>query len=206
MTSSKRDSVPADTPLVNMIGDLVAIGPLRRDLLPLYVRWINDFQTIRTLGVPPRPMTAEAEAAWFDNQAAGADPLFTIYELATWRAIGNTGLHGIDYRNRTATFGIMIGEPECRGKGYGTETARLMLDYAFTALGLHNVMLTVYEFNLAAQRAYRKAGFREIGRRRSAKLMGGKYWDEIFMDCIAEEFESPLLKAIFQADEPRERR
>jgi RimJ/RimL family protein N-acetyltransferase len=64
-------------------------------------------------------------------------------------------------------------------------------------------MLTVYEFNLAAQRAYQKAGFREIGRRRGAKLMGGRYWDEIYMDCIASEFESPLLKTVFQPDQPR---
>ncbi len=35
------------------------------------------------------------------------------------------------------------------GRGYGTETTRLMLDYAFTALGLHNVMLTVFVFNAA---------------------------------------------------------
>ena len=65
------------------------------------------------------------------------------------RPKGNTGLHEVDYRNRTASFGILIGEPECRGKGYGTETTRLMLDYAFTALGLHNVMLIVFEFNAA---------------------------------------------------------
>jgi RimJ/RimL family protein N-acetyltransferase len=186
-----------------MIGDLVALGPLRRDLLASYERWINDFQTVRTLAVPPLPVTTEAEAAWFDNHAASDDALFTVYERATWRPIGNTGLHRIDYRNRTATFGIMIGEPDCRGKGYGTEAARLMLDYAFTALGLHNVMLTVYEFNLAAQRAYQKAGFREIGHRRGARLMGGKYWDEIFMDCIAGEFESPLLKTVFKPDGPR---
>jgi RimJ/RimL family protein N-acetyltransferase len=193
----------SEAPVINITGELVALGPMRRDLLPVYERWINDFGTMRTLAVPPVPVTTDAEAAWFDRQATSGDSLFTIYERETWRPIGNTGLHRIDYRHRTATFGIMIGEPESRGKGYGTETARLMLDYAFTALGLHNVMLTVYEFNLAARRAYQKAGFREMGRRRSAKLMGGRYWDEIFMDCIAQEFESPLLQTIFRPDEPR---
>ena len=74
---------------------------------------------------------------------------FTIYERETLRPVGNTALHGVDHRNRSATFGILIGEPECRGKGYGTESTRLMLDYAFTALGLHNVMLTVFECNPA---------------------------------------------------------
>ena len=77
---------------------------------------------------------------------------FTIYERETSRPIGNTGLHEVNYRNRTATFGIIFGEPERRGKGYGTETTRLMLDYTFTVLGLHNVMLILFEFNVAGIR------------------------------------------------------
>jgi len=83
--------------------------------------------------------------------------------------IGRTGLGDIDYRDRRACFGLEIGEADYRGRGYGTETVRLMLDYAFTALGLHNVDLETWEYNRAAQRAYAKAGFREIGRRRQAK-------------------------------------
>jgi hypothetical protein len=128
----------------------VALGPLRRVLLPLYQRWINDLGTGRTLGLSPLPMTSEKEQDWYDRQSKTEDDApFTIYEKETLRPIGNTGLHGVDFRNRSATFGILIGEPECRGKGYGTETTRLMLDYAFNALGLHNVMLTVFEFNSA---------------------------------------------------------
>jgi diamine N-acetyltransferase len=66
----------------------------------------------------------------------------------------------------------------------------------YTALGLHNVMLSVYEHNLAGRRAYEKAGFREIGRRRQCRRMGERVWDEIFMDCLATEFESPVLKRV----------
>src|SRR3712207_4845770 len=67
-----------------------------------------------------------------------------------------------------------------------------MLDYAFTALGLHNVMLTVFEYNAAGIRAYQKAGFEEFGRRRECRAMGGKLWDEIYMDCLSSEFERPV--------------
>ena len=191
-------------PIVNIVGDLVALGPHRRDLLPLYQRWVNDFHTMRTIGLAPRPMTLEEETAWYEREVGG-DIRFTIYERAGWRPVGTTALHNVDYRNRSATFGIMIGEPECRGRGYGTETARLMLDYAFTALGLHNVMLTVHEYNRAGLRAYTKAGFREFGRRRQCRMMGGKLWDEIYMDCLASEFESPVLGRIFMPDEERPR-
>jgi diamine N-acetyltransferase len=192
----------AERPILIIEGDLVALGPLRRDLLPIYQRWINDLGTMRTLGFPPLPMTSEKEQEWYDRQSKTEDDVpFTIYEKESLRPIGNTGLHGVDYRNRSAIFGILIGEPECRGKGYGTEATRLMLDYAFTALGLHNVMLTVFPFNPAGLRAYKRAGFKEIGRRRECRMMGGKLWDEVHMDCLSSEFESPVLGRIYAPDE-----
>ena len=129
---------------------------------------------------------------------------FVIYERATGRPIGSTELMHIDFRNGRADFGIYIGEAEARGKGYGTETTRLMLDYAFTALGLRNVALTVAEWNIAGQRAYAKAGFREFGRRRACWPMGGRWWDEVHMDALASEFESPVLARVFAPDAPRE--
>ena len=192
----------SERPILNIEGDLVALGPLRRDLLPLYQRWINDLRTMRTLGVPPLPMTSEKEQEWYDRQSKTEDDVpFTIYERESLRPIGNTGLHGVDHRNRTATFGILIGEFECRGKGYGTETTRLMLDYAFTALGLHNVMLKVFAFNPAGITAYERAGFKELGRRRESRMMGGRLWDEIYMDCLSNEFESPVLRRIYAPDD-----
>ncbi len=100
-------------------------------------------------------------------------------------------------------FGILIGESDARGRGHGAETARLMLDYAFTALGLHSVMLRVHEYNLAGRRAYGRAGFREFGRRRQVQLMGGHLWDTIYMDCLTSEFTSPVLGRVFAPDEPR---
>jgi hypothetical protein len=46
--------------------------------------------------------------------------------------------------------------------------------------------------NPAGIRAYQKAGFKEIGRRRECRMMGGKLWDEIYMDCLSSEFERPV--------------
>ncbi len=163
--------MPQDTeqrPIVNISGEHVALGPARRDLVPSMQRWINDFATLRTIGaVLPGPTSLEAEERFHASVTApNAPPFFIIYERATWRAIGTTAFHDVDHRNRTATFGILIGEVNARGQGYGTEATRLMLDYAFTALGLHSVLLTVAEYNHAGRRAYEKAGFRDCGRRR----------------------------------------
>ncbi len=48
--------------------------------------------------------------------------------------------------------------------------------------------------NPAGIRAYQKAGFKEIGRRRECRMMGGKLWDEVHMDCLSSEFESRVLR------------
>ncbi len=195
-----------EQPIINIVGEKVALGPMHRDLLPLIMRWSNDLATRRNSGVP-LPQTLEQRAARYERDTAdehGVD--FAVYERATWRPIGTVGLFDINYRNGRAEFGILIGEADARGKGYGTETTRLMLDYAFTALGLRNVALTVGEWNIAGQRAYARAGFREYGRRRQCWMMGGGWWDEIAMDCLATEFESLALHRVFTPDAPRDHR
>lgn len=194
----------ATEPILNVRGDLVALGPLRRDLIPTYARWVNDFGTLRTIGVLPAPLTIDAEEAWYDAAIKGDARVFTIYELATLDAIGTCDLRDIDHMNRTATIGMLIGEPSARGKGYGTEATRLLLDVGFTVHGLHSIWLDVFSFNIAGQRCYAKAGFREVGRRRECRLLNGVLHDQIIMDILATEFESPVLARIFQPDTPRE--
>jgi diamine N-acetyltransferase len=192
-----------ERPPITIEGNLIALGPLRRDLIPTYQRWHNDIATLRTYALP-LPTTLEQEEALYAELTADSDKaFFTIYERTSWQAVGSTYLTDIDHGHRSAEFGVLIGDVIWRGKGYGTETASLMLDYAFTALGLHSIMLTVYAFNLAGRRAYEKAGFREVGRRRQSHWMGGQYWDEIIMDCLATEFTGPVLSRVFMPDGPR---
>jgi diamine N-acetyltransferase len=191
-----------EAPIVNIVGERIAMGPHRRDLLPTYLRWINDFTALRSLAIAPGPMTMEQEERWYDHPVSD-QVRFTVYERETWRPVGSTDLRNIDFRNRTAVFGILIGEADARGKGYGTEATALTLDYAFTALSLQSVMLTVAEYNLAGRRAYEKAGFTEFGRRRQCRLMGGRIWDDVYMDCLASEFTSPVLARVFAPDTPR---
>jgi RimJ/RimL family protein N-acetyltransferase len=191
------ESSPAipDQPIVNFVGEKVALGPRRRELVPLYTKWINDFEAVRGLGVGMRPTTREAEEEWYERTSKGdRDAGFTIYERATMRPIGNAGLHGVDHRHRVAEFGILIGEKDCWGKGYGTEATALVLEYGFTALGLHSIMLRAYSFNERAIRAYTRAGFRLVGRWREAHRLGGQAYDVVFMDCLATEFQGQALR------------
>lgn len=204
----QQASIPsAARPIINIIGDKVALGPWSRDLVPLYHRWMNDFAVLRTLRIPRPSTLQETERyyeTWIEEERQRTAAYFAIYVREILQPIGIVDLGNINYRDSSADFGIEIGEADYRGRGYGTEATRLILDYAFTALGLHSVALETWEYNLAARRAYAKAGFQEVGRRRQAKFFAGKLWDIIYMDCLSTEFISPVLSKMLVPDAPRQ--
>jgi RimJ/RimL family protein N-acetyltransferase len=200
---ASRIPYPA-SPILNITGERVGLGPIEREHLPFIQRWDNDLFVLRTAGIGVRPRTVEDVAAWYERGVADhSRARFVIVELASGQPIGTCELRDIDYRHRTAEIGITIGEGSARGQGYGTEATRLLLDYAFTALGLHNVLLDVAEYSLAGRRAYEKAGFREIGRRRECNPLGGRLYDDILMEALATDFDSPVLGKVFVPDAPR---
>jgi RimJ/RimL family protein N-acetyltransferase len=185
--------------VINIRGERVALGPMHRGLLPLIEHWDNDFQVADLRGDDPRPQTAESIAAGWEPLLRGEreDWIgFAIYALPDLRPIGIINIRDFTNPHGTAEFGIAIGEATDRGQGFGTEATRLVLDYAFTILGVYNVWLDTLAYNVGAIRAYEKAGFREIGRRRGARMLAGKRYDVVLMDCIADEFVPPARRVL----------
>ena len=188
----------SERPIFNIVGERVALGPIQKSMISDFVRWENDFAVTIMAGDPLRPVSRENMEEQFAHSKEEKFRYieFAIYERASQRCIGTTRLRNIDHTHRTAEYGILIGEKDCWGKGYGTETTILMLDYAFTVLGLHTVRLSTYGYNERAIRAYTRAGFRVIGRWREAVRLGDQVYDVVFMDCLSTEFRSPLKRVI----------
>jgi diamine N-acetyltransferase len=177
-------------------GERAALAALRREHLPRLSVWFNDPEVRR--GLAHRGVVNEdAETAWYERvTAAAGEPrpseiAFAIHDAADGELAGVCGIENIDHNFSRADFGIFLGQR--RGSGIGTDATRLVLDWAFTIIGLHNVMLESYEFNEQAIRAYERAGFRRIGVRRDAVRALGRRWDSILMDATAADFESPVL-------------
>jgi RimJ/RimL family protein N-acetyltransferase len=189
----------SEKPVLNISGDKVALGPLQKSMLPAFIRWQNDFAVSSMSGDPLRPISYEARAHDFEQllRAEGSRLLvFAIYERASMQVIGSAELKNINGMHRTAEYRINIGEKSCWGKGYGTETTILMLDYAFTVLKLHNVLLSTFSYNERAIRAFTRAGFRVMGRQREAARLSDQIYDMIFMDCLASDFRNPSRRVI----------
>lgn len=180
-------------------GARAALGPMRREYATVLSAGFNDPEVRR--GLAHRGlMSEEAEEAWIAKQIeASAEPrprnvLFAIHDPDDATVVGLAGLENIDWAFGRADFGIYLGER--RGTGIGSDATRLVLDWAFTIMGLHSVLLETYDWNEQARRAYAAAGFREIGRRRAAAVTLGRRCDVILMDAVADDFESPVLAAL----------
>jgi len=171
-----------------LIGERIYLRPLERADAPVVQPWINDpdiRHTIRRY----RPINLQTEEEFIAQ--ANADEHSLVLGIALTdgdRLIGGTGLHDIDYRNRDASFGIIMGVPSEQGKGHGTEATRLIVRHAFETLNLNRVWLQVYEDNLRGIRAYEKAGFRKEGVLRQDVFRAGRYWDTIVMAILREEW------------------
>jgi len=172
-------------------GERVRLRAIERGDIPTFVKWFNDPEVRRFL-LMYEPMSEAKEEQWFEEQLQSKDFIFCI-EAQTgdgWVLIGNLGLTNIDWKNRSAMFGIVLGEKGYWGQGYGTDATRTMLRFAFEELNLHRVALDVYDFNPRALRCYEKAGFRREGTKREALFRDGCYHDVHIMAILQHEFLS----------------
>ena len=115
-------------------------------------------------------------------------PSFLILARPGDRPVGFCELTGLDETVRSATLGMFIGEAAVRGHGLGTAALGTLLEYGFGTLRLHSIWLSVWAGNVPALSLYRRAGFREAGRRRDAWRWRGKLYPLVYMDLLAEEF------------------
>jgi diamine N-acetyltransferase len=180
-----------------VVGEKVALGPLRPDLAAAYARWMNQLEVrhgLNQLGVA----TPQSQEKWVEEnieRGAKREPEaveFTVYDCSDSTAVGTAGLFHIAHVHGTAEFGIAIGER--RGRGLGTEATRLVLDFAFHVLQLRNVLLETLEWNVAGLTAYERAGFRRVGVRRGAVMSRGRPTDVVIMDAVPEDFGASVLR------------
>lgn len=78
--------------------------------------------------------------------------------------IGNVMYYNIDSQLLEAELGVLIGNRDYWGGGYGREAVSLLVDLIFTTTALTRVYLHTLDWNVRAQKSFRAAGFRDSDR------------------------------------------
>jgi RimJ/RimL family protein N-acetyltransferase len=166
-------------------GRLVRLRAPERTDLSAFVRWFNNPEVTRFLLRSP-PMGMAEEVEWYDGLQQRPDRHFCI-ETLDGRLIGNLGLIRLEWINRSAELGVMIGEKEFWGRGYGTDAILIFLDYLFDELGLNRIFLYCHVDNVRARRCYEKCGFSHEGTFRQHHYKEGEYVDCVAMAILKED-------------------
>ena len=175
-----------------LVGERIYMRHIERDDLDRSRRWINDPEVRRYLG-RTFPVDSISQESWHENRDRGAYPTDLVFAIILKdgdRHIGNMGLHGINWVNRFATTGTLIGEKDCWGKGYAPEAKMLLLDYAFNSLGMRRIESVVLSPNKQSLRALEKCGYVREGVKKEKFLREGRWVDEIFLGLTAEAWQN----------------
>ena len=178
-------------------GERLYLRAVERDDLQRCHDWMND-ESLRSTLAQRYPMSLAQEADWIERTSRGQDVSRMTFAICLFdgdRHIGNCGLEAIERDNGVATFGILIGEADCRGKGLGEEATRTLCRFAFDEMGLHKIRLDVYASNASAVRTYEHVGFRREGILREEAYRGGRYIDVLRMGLLRGELTEPRRAA-----------
>ncbi len=173
-------------------GKLVRLRPPEKEDVPRFVQWLSNPELRYYVTV--RYISEALEQRWFDSlipATSGAAPdrlHFVIETLEEVGPIGVVGLEDINWRDRNAEFGIIVGEPDFWGKGFGSDALRTILEVGFCWFNLHRIFLHVVAENTRAIRSYEKCGFTHEGHLRDAVFIDGAYHDLLLMSVLASEF------------------
>ena len=157
--------------------------------LSAYERWVNDPETTEYMGIGRYPLSKVKLAEHIKKYNTSQDFLLGIFLKVDGSHIGNITLHYIDMQNKSAEIGILIGEKDYRGHGYGREAVSVLVAHAFNRLGLHKLTTGMVEGNVASQQMFEKEGFVQEGRLRESFYLDGRYHDCLRYSLIDKEWK-----------------
>jgi RimJ/RimL family protein N-acetyltransferase len=174
---------------MNIEGKHVLLRAIEPADLPLLQRWANDPEIQRMLGGWHFPTSLQDQQAWLAGLSCNSrDQRFAI-ETRELGLIGTTNLVSIDWKNRNAFHGMLLGETDVRGKGLGVDTIMAVMRYAFDELGMARLDTDIIEYNEVSLNVYvGKCGWIVEGRKINAYFRGGRYWEKVLVGITRERY------------------
>lgn len=171
-----------------LIGENIILRPLKLSDWEKTIQWRNNITIKQMAMMHPFPITEMVEKEWYENIMKSKSDR-TIYFTITKKndePIGFVTLNNVNYIHRNCYLGIVIGDPSAQGMGFGTETMKLILVYAFNTLNLNKVLVEVTDHNTNAVKLYDNLGFTLEGRLKKHYYSEGNYMDVLVMSLFKQ--------------------
>jgi RimJ/RimL family protein N-acetyltransferase len=168
-----------------LIGTKCYLSPIDVNDFEKYAEWWNDPETVKYLQ-NNWVITAEKEKENLVFKSKSHH--YSVIDLETNDLIGEVCFVDINNINRCAELSVLIGNKNYLNKGYGKEALKLLIDYGYQSLNLHNIFLRVYENNARAISCYKSVGFKQTGMIRQGAYYNQSYDNILIMDILPDDF------------------
>ena len=157
-----------------------------------YCRWLNDPEVNKYLET--RKATIDELKKYIKEKNKSKNCLLLgIFDNKSNKHIGNIKLDPIDFKRGVSTLGILIGDKNYWGRGIGTESTKLLVDYAFNELNLKKIDLGVISKNKAAISIYKNVGFKVKKIQKKKIKHDSKFYDRVVMEIEKKKLEPKFL-------------
>ena len=159
-----------------------------QDAAEEYVAWLNDSEVKKYLESRFQQHTIESVKNFIKQATSDKSTMFfAIIAKDKEKHIGNVKTGPVNTHNNTAAMGIMIGDKNYWGKGYGSEAIALAAAYAFEERKLHKIYAHIASINQSSARSFEKAGFTYEATLKQNLLIDGAYHDTLIYCMINPE-------------------
>ncbi len=174
---------------MNIEGKTVVLRAIEFDDLELLNQWANNPEIQYWLGGWHFPTNMEDQKKWF--QTLNANSLHQRFAIETKELglIGTANLVDLNWKNKNAHHGMLLGDKEIRGKGYAVDAVMAIMKFAFEELGLERLDGSMIEYNEASLKMYiGKCGWIEEGRQRNWYFRKNRFWDKIIVGITKQDY------------------
>lgn len=155
------------------------------DVTQRYLDFLIDKDVTRFLDAGRKGYSLDDLRSYVTRKIHKEDCIFlAIIDRNLGLHLGNVKIEPIDYDNRKAEIGLMIGDKGFWGKGYGTEAMSIATRFCFNDLGLNRITLGVIADNIPAIKVYKKVGFVQEGLLIEDVIRDGKKYNRIIMALL----------------------
>lgn len=108
-----------------------------------------------------------------------------IAEVNTDQSVGMIDLFDFNPQHHRAGIGIVI-DTHFQAKGYASEALKLLIDYSFSTLNLHQLFANITPDNTNSISLFQKCGFQQIAEKKDWLYVNGAYKNELLFQLIHE--------------------
>lgn len=148
-----------------------------RFLTERYLGWLSDPEVVRFSDQRFRQHTMQGLHDYLKS-FQGSPHFFWAVLDENGRHVGTLTAY-VDVHHDVADVGIMIGEREVWGKGYGLEAWKAVCDFLLNQRKIRKVTAGTSEVNVGMLRIMERAGMVEDGRRKRQAVIEGREVDII---------------------------